>query len=812
MTYIHRAMNIQKKYLILLAIISGFFILGLMRLNDLSIYTDSTRYIIWGNAFAHGLGLVDNTQPETESYVVNAPLFSVILSPVFLLFPLSVTAAKIATLILASLAVFLLFIWSRKYLGWNGALFLSFLFAFNPLTLVLSTEVLSETSFLVLIFLLLILIDHCSNNLLTPLQKSLFLLLIAVLPLVREIGLAAVGAVLLTLLLSRKIKEAFAVFASAALPYFIWTQYNTAHMPAASQTNNIQYTFEHFVTPPNASFISELVQRIIINGSRHLADLGGMIAYTFPGTIIPGPGHFSRIVFSAVAGGKFFIIPVFSMLFAAGIISDRRKGLFRFLFLLIYLCIVFLYPVLDVRFLFPIFPLALFYVFLGLQELYQRAHLPIQWTRWISAAGFILVAFPNIVCIAEIIRTNQQYRRAPAAFEIANSSSAAVSFFSTPWSLLGAWFESHVPEGSVVASPYKDIAPFAPTIKFLEINRAVPLPMFESLLREENANYLITSNIFGNIPEYFTSMTESGRFRYELLTTIGSLRVYALHSRLTESGVPSKKETDSTTPGNAAGLFLQGRHLLLSERYSEALEIFAKLDRQYPNQPEIYYQKLILHTLMADRASAIADLQRIYALSANTYISPSNAYLLAAQIINDAGMRPDAGTKAEDLYHAGKMLWELGCRIQAYHLMQKAVQTDSSSFNCLLWAWHFGNQLHEPEPAEYLKRLDTLDATNHVVLTFHTITSLQDSLLRITGPDARGKMFDRISSCYDAIELPTEAYDAAERAIGESPHNAQFWRYLADFYIKHKNLRGSEKAMQKVVHLDSMNVLSVIRS
>jgi cytochrome c-type biogenesis protein CcmH/NrfG len=73
-------------------------------------------------------------------------------------------------------------------------------------------------------------------------------------------------------------------------------------------------------------------------------------------------------------------------------------------------------------------------------------------------------------------------------------------------------------------------------------------------------------------------------------------------------------------------------------------------------------------------------------------------------------------------------------------------------------------------------------------------------------------MFDRISSCYDAIELPTEAYDAAERAIGESPHNAQFWRYLADFYIKHKNLRGSEKAMQKVVHLDSMNVLSVIRS
>ena len=418
MTYIHRAMNFQKKYVILLAIISGFFILGVMRLNDLSIYTDSTRYIIWGNAFAHGHGLIDNTQPETESYIVNAPFFAVILSPVFLFFPFSVLAAKIGTLTLASLAVFLLFIWSRKHLGENAALFLSFLFAFNPFTLVLSTEVLSETSFLVLIFIILILTDRFSENPPAPLQKWLFLLLISVLPLVREIGFALPAAIILAFLLSKRIKESFTVFLAAALPYFIWTRYNTAQMPITSQSNNIQYTFEHFVTPPDASFMNELVQRLILNGSRHLAELGGMIAYAFPGTLIAGPNKISGIILSAVVHGKMFIIPIFSVLFAFGIFSDLRKGLTRLLFLFIYLCIVFLYPVLDIRFLFPVFPFALFYVFIGLREIYRRTHLSIRWTRWISIAGFLLLALPNIICIAEIIRTNQQYPNGTGSFQI----------------------------------------------------------------------------------------------------------------------------------------------------------------------------------------------------------------------------------------------------------------------------------------------------------------------------------------------------------------------------------------------------------
>ncbi len=163
-----------------------------------------------------------------------------------------------------------------------------------------------------------------------------------------------------------------------------------------------------------------------------------------------------------------------------------------------------------------------------------------RWTRWISTAGFLLLAFPNLICIAEIIRTNQHYRLTPASFQSLELFFCVCFIFFN--SMVAVWkhgLKSIYRKVLWLQLRIKILLPLPQRCKFLEINRAVPLPMFESLLREEGANYLLTSNIFGNIPEYFTAITESGRFRFELLTTIGSLRVYAIHNRLTEPGFRS---------------------------------------------------------------------------------------------------------------------------------------------------------------------------------------------------------------------------------------------------------------------------------
>jgi tetratricopeptide (TPR) repeat protein len=785
-TSLKNALTIQKQYLLLFIIIAGFFILGLLRLNDLSIYTDSTRYVIWGNSFAHGYGFTDNTQPEPESYVVNAPLFSVVLSPVFLAFPFSVLAAKVLTLLLGCAAVALLYYWSRTRLGNAGALAASFLFAFNPLTVVLATEVLSETAFLCLIFLALLLIDRSEESELSAPQKILFLVLISALPLLREIGFAFVAACILPLLLRKRFKESAAAAAAAIVPFLLWTRYNTSLMPATSQSANIRYTFDHFVTSPGASMMEELSRRFVINASHHCIDLGGMIAFTCPGMLLSHPGASVSAILSSLPATAYCIVPLFTSLLFLGLYSNFRgskQGKFLPIFLGLYLCIIFAYPVLDIRFLFPLFPFTLFYCIAGFRFLVRRFQAYAPHLRAAGIAGIFLIFLPNAVCLTEILKANIRYCRNPT------EDTRPSSFFSTPWSFAKEWIDKNVPEGSVVATPYKEIAVFAPRCKFLEVNRGVPLPMFESLIRSNGASFLLTSTLFGEVPEYFVPITESRRFRFQFLTGIGSLRIYAIRSAFLEPACIGCADTPFSAgpavPDTAVTLFKCERSFLRSGNYPEALNILSDLESRFPGRPALLYQQFIVHSLKPDEPAAAADFQHLYSISANTYLSTARVLLQAAQSIHNAQSMSDAAARGGELFKAGKTYWDLGYGPQAYNTLRDAVRADSLCFMGLIWAWHIGNQLQMQERDEYLQRLDRIDAANPVVRTFHSLKNLQDSLARANDADVRGDILCRISALYENIELTMEAGDAAESAVGASPKNTRFRDYLCTFYRRH---------------------------
>lgn len=77
----------MKKYSAIFLICSLFLLIGIMRINDLTLYTpDSVRYLIWGNSIAQEQGFVDNTLPDPDKYVVHAPLIAVVIAPVELFF------------------------------------------------------------------------------------------------------------------------------------------------------------------------------------------------------------------------------------------------------------------------------------------------------------------------------------------------------------------------------------------------------------------------------------------------------------------------------------------------------------------------------------------------------------------------------------------------------------------------------------------------------------------------------------------------------------------------------------------------------
>ena len=207
------------------ALVCGiFFMLGLLRLNDLSSCTpDSCRYLIWGNSLAHGHGYLDPTQPDPDRFVVYPPLYPVLIAPVEAVFPMSLLAVKVWTLLWGVLALILFYFWILSAFGKRAAIWTTLMFALNPAMLLFSTEALSEAPFIAIVLLILILVEKS-----TMAEGAggwsfwLFLLLLPAVTLVRETGIALVMAVVFVLISRRQVKRAFLAFAVAAVILSLW--------------------------------------------------------------------------------------------------------------------------------------------------------------------------------------------------------------------------------------------------------------------------------------------------------------------------------------------------------------------------------------------------------------------------------------------------------------------------------------------------------------------------------------------------------------------------------------------------------------
>ena len=202
-------MNTLRSHVALIILGAGFAAIGYLRLYDTSLFTDSTRYVIWGTSFSHARGFVDDTQPDPERYVVNAPLYSVVLSPVLLVFPYSLFAAKAWTLAIGVGALMMFYLWLFRRLGKRAALVGTLILAANPMMLVLATEAMSEMAFVLLAILTVVFFETTDTSKPSFSGNHLSLLLtLSLLPLLREVSVALVGAYLVVLLFQKQYKFA----------------------------------------------------------------------------------------------------------------------------------------------------------------------------------------------------------------------------------------------------------------------------------------------------------------------------------------------------------------------------------------------------------------------------------------------------------------------------------------------------------------------------------------------------------------------------------------------------------------------------
>lgn len=778
-----------------LAAIALFFLLGLARTNDLSLYTDSTRYLIWGNSVAHAKGFVDDTQPVSEHYIVNAPFYAVFLAPVLIIFPMSLMAAKIWTLLWGAFELLLFYRWLLRFTSSSIALAVVMFLALSPLMLVISTEVLTEAAFITLVIASFLLAEKIESGEASTKHRIVLVGILSVIMLLREIGIALVAAFAVWYFFRKRYKDLLIVLVAAGALFGIWTLRNTVlvGVPADNQAPNLKFFFGHFVTPPDASLATELLTRASINLKGYFGETGGSLFYRFPMNLMVSPGSAFATVSGLISNLNLLIALSILAFVAAGVVIDLRSSrtsFVRLMFLMFYTVIILLYPVHDIRFQLPLLPVVLFYIVRSIELV--RLSLDKRGKRvpgWAGALVLLTVAAPNLLCCYEIVRTNLSYRAAPAEYwRTSTGDDASSNYFATPWSEMGKLVGKHVEPSAAIASSEKEIVPFAPQFKFLEVNRGVPLPMLESLLRTYSISYLIAAESYGNVETFQVSLSASSRFRLDLIDSVAGLKLYKVISRLREPAFAPRTQTLTLSTVRASDLMQLGRLSLRSERYTDALTFFSRAREQYDRQSEITFYILATHALAGDSLEAVQELPRLYASpSATSFIPPARVFLYAMNELKRVRSAPDNPGSSDRLYDAARTVWSLGYGRQAYRLVKELLSRDPNHFVGLLWGWHWGIQLGDSASAGgYLARLQGIDSANAVVRSFTAMARAHRDLQRTATPEAQCRLHLLISNEYTKMELPEEAFDEVERALRADPASADAQARRAELLGKRK--------------------------
>ena len=815
-----RSIATEHRWLIVLCLL--FLLFGIFRLNDLSLYTDSTRYVIWGTSFAQLNGLVDDTQPVPERYIVNAPLYAVLLSPALVLFPFSLTAAKVWTLLWTVAFLIAFYAFLARLVGKKLATVGLLPLVFNPLLLLISTEVLTEASFLTLTFVSLLMLEVVENPDLP--WKRAFLVLLAILStivLLREVAIALVAVMILYFFARKDLERAVLIIVGALVFFGAWLFRNLVLVgtPPGSQATNLSFLFEHFVTSPSAPIVQEFALRVANNVSGYVLHAAGMLFYPIPDVLMVEPSGLFRAYYKVLIIAK-YIVPVLLLpLLALGIWRDLKEhvtGFVRIAFLIAYLCIILVYPLHDVRFLLPLLPFYIFYVVLTIRWLritwFATAHLM---PKAVAILLLSLVAVPNGICLYEILQTNIRYTSDPLKFyEHLRSVGLVKNMFTKPWKLMGTAIEEKTPNNVVIASALKEVSIFIGERKLLELNNGVPVTTFDHYVRDFAVDYLLSTSSWDDFRSYEFQMAESKRFWFEPVTQVAGmqlLKVHPTHTTPKQEWLPTKRMQVDTVTAN--GLLRKARAEILQGQYPQAIASLRRAQELAPGQAMIAYQLTVALAMSGRLEEASSQLQRLFSFAqSSTYTPVATKHLAVSQSQARAEQSSNPLQRSLTLFDVASFYWNYGYYNQAYAIMRQSLKNDSTYFTGLLWGWHYAMQLADTSQAKiYLRQLEGIDRSNPVVRGFHTMSLLADSLRRTSSPARRCKLRLALARSYEAVDLPEEAIDEAQRALRDNPSSVEAWLFQGQVFDRRKAERAARQAYQQVLRLDPANALAVSR-
>jgi len=777
----------------------------------MSIYNpDSARYIIWANSLAKAEGFKDATTPEPTRYVIHAPLYPILLAPSAFLFPNNVVAAKVTTLLIGCMAIFFFFWWLKQKVGGKYALIGSILLALNPLMVLYSTQILSDIPFALGLILFFFFVEKILAEKVEWKTEAVFIAIITFAACLRDVGFTLLLTAATCLVWKKQYRRAARIFSIPLVFYLLWFIRNEVIVAGAENPTerNTQTFLMHLYTSNQASLLQEFGQRLWSNLNVYKSLVGKLL-------LMPDLSPQSYMVVSnanPLVAVLLTILPVAQYILIAAAIAFAAIGVWKLkdsilfscmvIFLIWYFMPILLYPVNDIRFLFPLVVILMYLAVVGVNVFIDRwcVNKEDKVIRKTVVVLLSLLVLPNMVWLQSYVWNSRQYAQSPESFYAKfKNEQKPPEMFTKPLNLAAAWIVQHSDSSAVILSRWKELAVWLQGRKLVESNPRLMRDQFYYQLRDYGVKYVVAARWWSPINEYETLFAQTDRFVFIPVYTVGNVDVYEVKLKEISSG-----EKGITLPNAGVNSLYDQAISVLEDEPLKSEKILKGIVSGTEGYTMVTFQIGVAKEFSGQLDSAAAIFENFRLLpQAGSYLQLSWYHLEMISRLKTA-LSVTSGQRSW-LYHSlAVTYWGLGYRKRAMLMLPQSLKADSQLYPALIASTIFSLEKGDTGTAwAYLDKARSLDSSNIFVDGLTKIQKCLDTLRVATIHSRQIEMRLNIIEAYIAMGLREDAIDDLLAILRLDPLNKPALHLLADlFELKHR-YEPALRIFLKIIAIDS---------
>jgi len=669
-----------KNRIILSIIIILFIAATLYSLNQFFLYTpDSARYVAWANSLAHFNGFTDDTGPESKRYMLHSPLYSLLLAPIAYLLPGDIIILKILNIILSVITILFLFLLLSSKGDKSSSLIIVAMFAVHPMVYIFSTQILTEVLFgCGLVALLYFLQNELQEN--STVSNFMFVLIsLLVCVFSREIGALCVPVVLFFYFMRKNYTKIILIFFIPLILYSVWFIRNEiyyANVEHVGFKNSVVF-FSNIMTSSDAGFGKELTTRILTNGRFYLNEMMILIySSTFHVFDTAITNEWDRLIniYTPIVRGvisivhsSYWIFSIISICFIiSGIIIEilTEKTFYIKIFIFtFYAFIILLYPVLDTRFLYPIFIIFLMWIHSSFSYLAQRSNRVINISLGVIAIG---LSIPNLVWTMSFVDTQHRLSTDPlGTFLCREDSLGNIKHNQVLFPKAGEWLNMQNDPSQVVISPHEELAFYLKNKKVFSVNRMTPTSFFNQVIQNYDVRYIVLSKDNLGWLDYEIQFEFNEQFTFQLVFNYGAINIYEIYPKAFKNVYRDKY--------SSLALAMKNRNYL-------AADSLLTQNRNLVNQhADLLYLNIVNKHYLGQLDSASLFLEQLYTKPqglAHTRLAAIHKTAISRRTMLDR--IPLSDYRSSTLMNLAVMYWQLDMRDLSLAYYQQCIDEDST--------------------------------------------------------------------------------------------------------------------------------------